>query len=352
MKFLRSLLIFMVTAGCSTTFATTGVADETASGYSLSKIEPEVTQVDQNSSFYDLLVSPGDEFVIQAQLTNRNQKETEIKSAAYTTFTNSHGEITYTAQQSKKKQDRSLKISFKDIAEVEGGEMVTLAGDESKVVSMKIKVPEDTPEGVILGSWYFEKEDQENPNKKKSEGIQIDNRFAYALAVKLTVQKEIEKPNLNLLKVKPALNNYRKVINANVQDDQPAIVSNLDFKGRITKKDSDDTLYNTQLTDRIMAPNSNFDVPFFLEEKQLEAGEYTLHLTATTKDKKWEEQSWTWKKDFKISREKAEQLNTKALNDPEPEKDYFKYILILIVILLLLIILFILIRNKRKAVEE
>ncbi|MBV7392179.1 DUF916 and DUF3324 domain-containing protein [Enterococcus sp. ALS3] len=323
-------------------------AADTGAGYSISKIKPPIEEANSESSFFDLVVYPGQEFVIQTYLKNYSQNETIIKSEPYTTFTNSHGEISYTAPLSEKKRDKSLKLPFASVAEIEDGPLVILKGNEEKVVSMKIKIPATAQNGVILGSWYFEKKEQATNQLEKENNTQMDNCFAYALAVKLTVNQEIAAPNLNLLTVEPALDNYRKVIHAQVQADQAAIVSELDFEGRITRKGKTDTLFNTQLIDRTMAPNSNFNIPFYLANQQLVAGEYTLYLTAKTTDKKWEKESWRWTKDFKVSKNNAEKINQAAINDPEPEKNYLKYILLAIIILLFFTILFMCLRNKSK----
>lgn len=320
-----------------------------AAEFSATKIAPTSPQVDPNSAFYDLLVQPGDEVTIQAELTNYSADENTIKMGNYTTFTNDNGEINYSAPMPEDHQDKSLELPFSSISSLMEGDTVTLAPGEKKVVSMGINIPQEAPNGVILGSWYFEKQgtDTEAPDPDQG-GVQIDNRFAYAMAVKLTVQSEIGSPNMNLLKVEPGLNNYQKVINAQVQNDQAAILSELAVTGEITRQGNDRVLLNQSLQNRVMAPNSNYNVPFFYGERQLEPGDYTMHLKATTTDPKWEEQTWEWTKDFTITREQADEINQAAVNDPEPEPNCLVYVLIGIILLLLLILLIVLFRKKRK----
>lgn len=319
-----------------------------AAGFSVNKIEPTSPQIDRTSAFYDLLVQPGDEVTIQAELTNFSNEESIVQMGNYTTFTNDNGEINYSADLPEDRQDESLDVPFSSISSLTDGDTVTLAPGDKKVVSMAITVPQDVPNGVILGSWYFEKQEAEEPETDDEQGgIQIDNRFAYAMAVKLTVQEEIASPNMNLLGVEPGLNNYKKVINAKIQNDQPAIISNLSLVGEITRRGNDRVLLNESLENRIMAPNSNYNVPFFYGERQLEPGDYTLHLTATTTDPKWEEQTWEWSEDFTITREQANQINEEAVNDPEPEPNYLMYILIGIIVVLVLILIFVLFRRKK-----
>lgn len=321
-----------------------------SAGYSVAKITPDVPQVNESSVFYDLLVKPGEDFTIQAELNNHGSENVTVGMSAFTTYTNDNGEINYSAALPEENQDESLEIAFTEIAELKEDNPVTLRAGEKKLVSMTISVPKEAADGVILGSWYFERETETKERQEPSSGITIENRFAYAMAVKLTVQQEIETPNLNLLSAAPGLNNYRKVINANVQNDQPAIVSDLDFEGRITKKGSDRTLYSGNLTNRQMAPNSNFNVPFFLEQAQLAPGDYTLHLTAVTKDEKWAEKTWEWTEDFTITREEAQKLNKEAINDPEPEPEsnLVIYVLIAIIAILAVFLFIVLMRRKKE----
>lgn len=327
-------------------------AEEESAGYSVAKVAPTTSQINESSSFYDLLVTPGEELTIQSELTNHDSAPVKVKMADYTTYTNANGEINYSAALKKKEADKSLKVPFSEIAEIEDDPIVTLSPGEKRIVSMKINIPQDASEGVILGSWYFEKEtspqtdDQEKDTKKT--GITIENKFAYAMAVKLTVEKEISAPSLKLLEVSPDLNNYKKVINATVQNDRPAIVSNLNFSGKVTRKGETTPLITGKLEDRKMAPNSNFQVPFFLGKEQLKSGEYSLHLKGTTTDAKWEAKSWVWIKDFTITKEEAAKLNKEAINDPEPEPNYLVYLLYVIIGLLVLLLLITLFHRKKK----
>lgn len=356
MKILKYLLCLFL-LGLGLTFASLKVSaeestGENAAGFSVMKLDPASPQVNESSSFYDLLVQPGDEITIQAQITNSGSDESSYNMKVNTAFTNGNGEINYSKEPKGDEIDKSLKYKFSEIAQLVDSDQVQIPSGAQKIVSMKIKVPQDAADGVILGGWYFEKKSNDSDNESKSEGISINNRFAYSLAVKLTVKNEISKPNLNLVKIKPNLNNYRKVINANIQNDQAAVTSNLSFHGEVTKKGSTKVLYKVNASNKIMAPNSNFDLPIFLKEGQLKAGNYVLHLSATTKDTKWDAKTWNWEKEFKISASQAKAINKKAINDPKPKVNYLLYILMGIIILLLIILILVLVLWKSKKLKQ
>lgn len=303
-------------------------------GYSVQKISPE-NELNSSSSFYDLSVKPGEEFTIEAKLVNPSDEEITIESQFFTTSTNQNGEISYTSE--VEKPDKSLKYKFSNIGEITASDIkTTISPNSDKIISATITVPKDVPDGVILGSWYFEKLGQAEKDKD-DEGIVIKNKYSYAMAVKLTVNKEIEEPNLNLLNVTVGLNNYRKVINANIQNNKPAIVSNIEISAEVMKKGTFDVLYKNNAKNMIMAPNSNFPFPIFLSEQQMKAGDYTLKMTAITDDPKWESKTWEWTKDFTITSDKVKKINDGAINDPEKPILWWLYGLILLGILLVIV---------------
>lgn len=344
---LLGLLALPMTVGVKHT-----AAEETSNqvnagiGYSVQKVDPG-DEVSDSSSFYDLLVKPGEERTIQAKLVNPSDEEITIESKLFSASTNKNGEISYTTEQDEK--DPSLKHPFSQIAEIAASDVkTTLAPKSEKTISTIIRVPDSAEEGVILGSWYFEKMGQAE-SKDEDQGIVIKNKYSYAMAVKLTVEKEINDPNLNLINVTTGLNNYRKVINANVQNDRPAIVSNLTITGKVMKKGSYDVLFENSAEKMIMAPNSTFPFPIFLNESQMKAGDYTLRLTAETTDPKWDKKRWAWDQDFTITSDEAKKMNQEAINDAQAPTPWWIYVLIGLGIVIIVILIFILVkRNKDK----
>lgn len=313
-------------------------------GYSVQKVSPG-NEVDSSSSFYDLAVTPGEQRTIEAKLINPTDEPIVVVSKIFTASTNNNGEINYTMQPVE--LDRSLKHPVSELAEVAASDVKTeIAPRSEEIVHTTINVPQDVEPGVLLGSWYFEKEGQNGDSDE--EGIVINNKYSYAMAIKMTVQHEIEQPNMNLITITSGLNNYRKVINANLQNDRPAIIGNLAVSAKITEKGKYDVLYENESDGMIMAPNSNFAYPVFLEEKPLKAGDYTMRLTATSDDPKWDSQKWEWTEDFTITADEARRLNEEALNDPEQPTNWLLYVVIALVILV--IILAILLYRKRKRV--
>lgn len=83
----------------------------------------------------------------------------------------------------------------------------------------------------------------------------------------------------------------------------------------------------------------------------MKAGDYILNIEATTEDPKWPSQNWSWSQTFRITKEKAQQINQEALNDNVSAKQNKDVLIVGILFLSLsvVVILFLIIkRNIRK----
>ncbi|MHC5247487.1 DUF916 and DUF3324 domain-containing protein [Enterococcus sp. LJL90] len=347
------LQLLILICCCFFPFVTvTATSKEQSVGYSVQKINPEGAQVSESSSYYDLLVTPGETRSIQARIQNSESAEITVHSDIFTTYTNANGEISYTDQ--AEEYDKSLNFMVSDFTEIVASDIdAVIPPQGSKEVTVMIQVPEDIPDGVYLGSWYFVKEGQE-VTESSGEGISINNMYSYALAIKLTVNQEIAEPNLNLLNITTDLNNHRKVINANLQNDQPAVLSNLNVKAEVMKRDQFEILYENEISNLIMAPNSNYSFPIFYNDLPMTAGKYSMHIIATTTDQKWPEKTWEWTENFTITENEVRALTAGAINDPQSPEESLNWLLIflLAILILLLIILLIILYHRKKRKEK
>ncbi|GHU36616.1 cell surface protein [Bacilli bacterium] len=345
-----ALLTFgQILAGAITSHA----ADDNQGQYSIQKVNPKSGEINPEASYYDLKMAPGETKTIEAKILNKGSQEITVKDQVFAAFTNANGQIDYTKQADK--YDKSLKIKMSDIAKVKASDInAKVAPGGETTVTVDISLPHDAQTGVILGSWHFEKEGQVDANGKK-EGVTINSKYAYALAIKVTVDKEIEKPNLNLSNISVGVVNYKKAFLAELQNDMPAITGKLTIDAKVTAKGKFDTLYENKLEALTFAPNSNYKFPVFLGTDQFKPGEYTYRIKATTDDPKWSSKTWEWNKDFTVLPDEAKKVNSQAINDPRPDKiPTWLYFAIggLLLLILLLLLLFLLLRKRRKKEKE
>jgi hypothetical protein len=167
-------------------------------------------------------------------------------------------------------------------------------------------------------------------------------------------------PALKLNKVFAGQNNFRNVINANLQN--PAMRFTKQFKvvAEVTKKDDKKITYKKTQEMMMMAPNSNFNFPIPLDGDAFVNGDYHLHMVAyafkddkgkytdpkdevTNKPQKYYSR-WEFDRDFKIT--EAKELNAKDVTIKH--SNLWMYLLLLAVLVVLaLIILFIVWKRKK-----
>lgn len=313
-------------------------------GYSVAKIASK-NEIKSTNAFYDLKVKPKKQYSIAAKIYNATDKNIKVKSQIFTTFTNNNGQIAYTNQ--AKTYDKSLKYKASDFIKVDKNDQVAkVPAKGSRVVHATINTPKNI-NGINLGSWYFSKTNQEG--KKKTKGISINNKYSYAIAVKMTSNKKpYQFPDLHLLDVKAGLNNYRKVVNAVIQNNKPTIIKGMKVKSTVLRKNTGEVVFNDFKDDISMAPNSNYKFSSFANDKQLTAGDYTLKLKAS-----YQGRHWNWIRDFSISYNQANNFNKKAKNDTEPPISIWWYVagiilLIIFIVFITWLVVYLIMRKKNK----
>ena len=313
-------------------------------GYSIAKLEAgkEV----EESSIFNLLMTPGEKRTIKVAVRNDSDQPITVSDDIFTTYTNANGEVEYTSQ--AEHYDESMQIKLSDIAKVRASDLkVEVPGKSQKIVLADIELPQDIGDGALLGSWYFDKEGQVDENAS-SKGTSIKNKINYAIALKITVNQEVAKPEMTLTSASIGLSNYRKAFFAHLQNPLPALMTNIDYEGYVTKQGETKALYQNELQKRKMAPQSSYQFPVFLKDGEFKAGNYTYHLKATTTDPKWEKKTWEWTKDFTVKADDAKKFNQQAINDATAKSNWTLWLILSSIFILLIIIIFFFLLLKRK----
>ncbi|WP_086312960.1 hypothetical protein A5821_000532 [Enterococcus sp. 7F3_DIV0205] len=290
-------------------------AQDGTMNFSVTAVIPD-NQIDKTKTYFDLKMKPGQVQELEVSMNNPLDEEVTVENNANTAITNDNGIVDYS--NADPKLDETLKAPFSVISEVE--KETTIPAKSSKILKIKVTMPDKELDGVILGGLHFtEKEDKEKDDKENS-GVQIKNRFAFAIGVLIRQNDNIVKPDLKLGKIQPSQVNYRNVLKANIQNTQPVIIQDMEIDARVTKKGSKETLFEQKKPGVRMAPNSNFNFGMSWENQEFKAGKYTLHMNVSSGSEKWK-----WSKDFEISQKEAKELNEKAV---ELKVDYTKWYII------------------------
>lgn len=281
-------------------FPVIGQAEEGTLNFYVTPEFPD-SQVEGSSSYFDLNLSAGETEHLALKLQNASSDPIQVQVTPHTAYTNVHGVVEY--GQDAKEPDPSLSHSLDKL--INPSEIIELAGNETKTISVPLHMPKESFEGFLAGGLRIAQvkdESEEAPNN--GEGVAIKNEFAYVIGVVVSNTRNSVQPDLELLDVFADQLNYRNVISANLQNFTPAFINQLAVEATVQRVGEDDILYKSSEEMMQMAPNSNFNFPIPLEGDRFQAGEYLLKLKATSG-----EEEWTWEQTFTIETEEARSFN-------------------------------------------
>ncbi|MBO0470444.1 DUF916 and DUF3324 domain-containing protein [Enterococcus sp. DIV0242_7C1] len=295
-------------------------------------------QSDTGVTYYDLRMNPGQEQELKLEVSNPSDIEQEITIELNDATTNLSGEIDYSDRSGQVSRDKSLVVSFKDIAQVESKAIVP--AHEKRIIIVQLKMPPEQFDGMILGGIKISSIDS-----SQSQLNDQSRKKSYIVAVKLTETDAPVMANLNLLRVLPKKVDGRQTIQATVQNDQAINVEELEYTATITEEGSDQVLYQVAQSNYRMAPNSSTTFIIADENDALtSAGRYSLQLTVKSKDTG---QEWKWNKGFELVKETENyQKNSKHL------MIYIVICSITLAFLLIVLIALILLRRRRQRQYE
>lgn len=320
------------------------LANTTDSGvvpYSVQANLPE-NQINDNVSYFDIEMEPGESQDLEVTVYNSSNEELEVNVNNTIASTNSNGIITYDGLEEGEEVHESMKNKFTDISSLDESTVKIPAG-EQKVVSLEVNAPDESFDGVILGGLYFTLDPRESD---ESEGVAIQNRYAYALAVQIREEgnENVVEPDLELIDVEPGAINYRTGLSTTFGNLSPKII-NTSFEGSVYREGEDEPLYQNMIEEFIIAPNAQFNFNVMYDNHALEPGDYVFKANVKSEDGEW-----NFEEEFEVTEEVADEANEEAVELIEEEDNNLEIILIIIgaAILIILIVILLLMVRKRK----
>lgn len=295
--------------------------------FSVRSIFPE-NQIDQSSSYYNLLVKPGDEEVIQMEITNDTDKDIVIAMSANSAITNDNGVVDYSMKDTKK--DSSASFVFNEIAEVP--DEVKIPKNSKKIVEATLKIPKKEFSGYILGGIYFEQKNDVSEADDEDASVTVKNNFSYIVGVLLSESAVSDlRPELDLNKIETTQINGVNAIIMNIQNKQPVMIPKLSIEAKIYYENQKEPSYQSKNEDLKMAPNTNFNYTVQLKNQAFVPGKYTVKIKANDGYRDWE-----WEKKFEITEETAKKFNETAVSIPPEENKSLPWIIIIPVVLVII----------------
>ncbi|MGX7150249.1 DUF916 and DUF3324 domain-containing protein [Enterococcus ureasiticus] len=276
-------------------------------------------QRDKSKTYFDLRVKPGETQELEVELKNNTDKDVTVQTKANTAITNDNGVIDYGAVDPK--LDKTLAYPFGKLAKVDPE--VQLAPKETKLLKVQVALPSETFNGIILGGLHFTQK-EEKAGENKESGVQIENKFAYVIGVRLSENDDEVKPELQLTGAKAGQRNYRNNVLGTLQNPTPRILGNMTVTADVFAINNQEApVFHNKQENLNMAPNSSFNYGIPTANKPFKAGKYILKMAVEAAGEKWE-----FEKEFEIKEDEAKKLNDDAVELAEEDSDYTLYFII------------------------
>lgn len=341
MKYKKIIVNLLFVLGCL--FLGNSV-DASELKFSVEPILPE-NQFNKENTYFDLKVTPNQKQTLKIHMRNDTDKEVIVEPTIKPATTNLNGVVEYGISNSK----------LDDTAPYDISKLLKVKEKEAKIPAKKaidleieLQMPKEAFDGVLAGGITLQEKEQkeETKNETKKQGLAIENRYAYVVAVVLRENEKEIKTKLELQSVEASQVNARNVINAKLRNPEPRYLNRLSIETGITKQGEKEKLYTSKKSDMQMAPNSSFSFPISLKGEKLEAGKYTLNMIANSGDKKWE-----FKKDFEIGSQEAKELNKKDVTI-ESGLPLWLYMAIALLVLVVIGLIITIATLKKKAAKK
>ncbi|PZL72156.1 hypothetical protein CI088_11145 [Enterococcus plantarum] len=327
--------VFLLLLIAMTTKSQTGLA------VSVKPILPK-NQHNSEATYYDLRMVPGQKQDLKLELTNTSDKEQKVVLQINDATTNDAGDIDYSDRSKIVPRDKSLSLSFKDVAS--GEAELTIPAKKKVTTKVHIQMPEEQFDGMILGG--IKVVSSENGiEAQESNNNQKQSKKTYIVAVKLTETDTPVVAKLNLVEVNYLKESNQNSIKATIQNDQAINLEDIDFTAEVYKKNSDKVFTKTKVNGYRMAPNSTFTFIINDEKQEFQTGKYQIDLTAKSKATN---QEWKWDKELEITKSEDKRVDHSAAGSEKEKIMLYTIICVITFVLLLLFLLLLLILRKRK----
>jgi len=299
-------------------------------------------QIDKQKSYFNLKMEPNQKQTLTIQLKNDTEEDVVIEPIIHSATTNINGVVEYGPTSAER--DSSLPYELGDLIQTE--KEITIPAKGSKDLQLNVTMPEEEFDGILAGGITLEEKKTTSKNTEETtQGVSIENRYAYVVGITLQETDEIVKQDLQLHDVKAGQVNARNVINATLQNPTATYLNRFEVDAEVTKKGKTEVLYKSEKQDMQMAPNSNFQYPISLNGEKFKSGTYTLHVKA-----KSSKESWEFEKDFTIKGEEVKQFNATDVSIEGP--NYLAYLVGLLILLVAGLLLFIFYSKKKQKKQQ
>ncbi|MEG0733122.1 MAG: DUF916 domain-containing protein [Vagococcus sp.] len=290
----------------------------------------------ETSTYLDLLVKPDQTQELTIKVINDTSKKINYGVEVVNGITNPSMTVDYNSD--PKKIDSSLKQPLTELITVEKNH--SIEPRDSQNITLTLKTPKDTFEGIILGGIRVYEKSGDDESKEITQTI--TNYLSYIVPIKLRVDNVEELPYKTKYKETKVADMGEKIgINGTFQNPVPTITRDLTFTRTITEKGNDKVLVKDVQKNLEIAPTSSFTTSLNVEKEKLKPGDYTIIYQLENSEKKYKEK---WEDTFTIKKKDIKTSQPTIINVAKKSN----YLMILLVVIILLLVSYIIYINKKR----
>lgn len=252
---------------------------------------PNEFQIDSGVTYFDLRMQREQQTNLKVKIYNQGSDDQAYLVSLRNATTNGNGLIVYEEQ----KPLTLAPFSLSELTRV-SEQPITIKAGQSKVVALKLTLPKQAIEGVILGGIEIKKQDKE---EEETDQVGVRSRQAYVIGVKVRSSIRDVAPDLIFEGVKVGSYLSRPSVLVTLANQAPAISEKLQMEAIIKK--GKEVIVRKELTAQF-APTTYMTVPI-TSMGILTPGTYQLSIKVTGHG-----QDWAWEDDVTVSEKQVREM--------------------------------------------
>lgn len=286
------------------------------------KAQPAANTINRQQNYFNLRVKPNQQQTLTILITNTDNKTHRIKTTPVSAYTSDNGSLAYKPRVNSNQTNSD--VQFTDLV-TGNSQTVEVTPGQTKKVRFKLAIPTKKIAGMVMGGFQSETVDAKK-QKPAQTGIKINNRYSLLLGATVQEQSRLPVPQLKLLTVKPQVNHGVPELVSRFASPVPTLFGELDMSVKIMKVGENKPVQRMQSQNMIVAPTTNFNYRFHLNQQIVTEGKYILVVNATSGTT-----HWRFRQPFSISKQQVAQVK-KGTNEKKPS--YLKWITIIVIMVI------------------
>jgi len=310
-------------------------AEEDPVGYNIQMVKAE-NQMDNDVSYYDLRVKPGQKQTIYLRINNTSAKDSEYSININPAYTNDQGFIDYS---DSKKANSTVKPPYNIRNIFKYNDKIKVGANSQKNIPIYINIPKEKFDGQILAGINVFK-----ANQKQEKG-KITNRYNYILGIKLTETDNSISRKLKLIKVYPGSTFAKASVIAVLENPTMDAYGHLKYSVDIKRKSDNKTITKKRYDNGMqIAPNSKYNFSVDIGKKNMVRGKYVMNLKVA--DAKGN--NWKFSRDFQITQSQADSINRATVGESDEKPDYIWWTCLILALLAIFIVIYMISKERKK----